>query len=53
MQKIDNKIKELEINITSKDNYCIIDERSCNTTSDDSDNENSNNNNEKNKSIAI
>tara|TARA_Y100001958_G_C21226595_1_gene552055 strand:- start:376 stop:756 length:381 start_codon:yes stop_codon:yes gene_type:complete len=41
MQKIDTKIKELEINLNSKDNYCIIDNRMDNTSSDDSDSENS------------
>jgi hypothetical protein len=37
MQKLDSKIKELELNLTSKDNYCIIDNRLGGSTSEDND----------------
>jgi len=37
MQKLDSKIKELEVNLSSKENYCIIDNRLGGSTSDDSD----------------
>ena len=39
MQKLDTKIKELEVNLTSKDNYCIIDNRLGGSTSEESDSE--------------
>ena len=42
MQKLDSKIKELEVNLSSKDNYCIIDNRLGGSTSDDSDSDSNN-----------
>ena len=40
IQRLDNKIKDLEVNIVSSDNYCIIDNKiGGNTTSDDEDKE--------------
>ena len=34
MQKLDSKIKELEVNLSNKENYCIIDNRLGGSTSD-------------------
>ncbi len=42
MQKLDSKIKELEVNLSSKENYCIIDNRMGGSTSDDSDSDSNN-----------
>ena len=42
MQKLDSKIKELEVNLSSKENYCIIDNRLGGSTSDDSDSDSNN-----------
>jgi len=42
MQKLDSKIKELEVNLSNKENYCIIDNRLGGSTSEDSDSDSNN-----------
>jgi len=42
MQKLDSKIKELEVNLSNKENYCIIDNRLGGSTSDDSESDSNN-----------
>ena len=42
MQKLDSKIKELEVNLSNKENYCIIDNHLGGSTSEDSDSDSNN-----------
>lgn len=56
IQRLDKKVKDLEVNLTSGDNYCIIDNRLGGDTSssgDDSNDDEVDKNNKKETSIPI